>query len=235
MNTLLAILVMVFVISNIAAFAFGKLNDDRTRRSIPWLQRSTSLQLVLIAALIALSRTRESGLHTYAFYVALGMGVSFGADLIMAAAGKSTRRLIAGMATFAIAHSFYLIAMTGEPAQRGPLPIGFFLAALAALLAIGIVIWWLLVRVPKGPDVLNYGALGYMAILSTMTALAVALALFDRRWWALGLGAVLFLASDAVLGNQIFRRNRWPYSSDVVWGLYIAGQAGIVLSTLAAS
>ena len=58
MNTLLAILVMVFVISNIVAFAFGKLNDDRTRRSIPWLQRSTSLQLVLIAAFIALSRTR---------------------------------------------------------------------------------------------------------------------------------------------------------------------------------
>ena len=235
MTTILAVLVALFVLSNLAAFAFGKLNGDRTRRSIPGLQRSTSLQLVIIAALIALSRTRESGLQAYSLYVALGMGVSFGADLIMAAAGKSTRRLIMGMAVFAIAHSFYLIAMTGEPAQMGPLPIGLFLGALAALLAIGVVIWWRWVRVPQGPDVLNYGALGYMVILSTMTALAVALALFDRRWSVLGLGAALFLASDAVLGNQIFRRNRWPYSSDVVWALYIAGQAGIVLSTLAAS
>ncbi|MBP7601400.1 MAG: hypothetical protein KA750_08645, partial [Thermoflexales bacterium] len=106
MNTVLALFAVVFVVSNVAAFAFGRLNEDRTRRSIPWLQRSTSLQLVIIAAFIALSRTRESGLQEYAFYVALGMGVSFGADLIMAAAGKSTRRLIAGMATFAIAHSF---------------------------------------------------------------------------------------------------------------------------------
>ena len=235
MNTLLAILVAVFVLSNIAAFAFGKLNEDRTRRSLPGLQRSTSLQLVIIATLIALGRTRENGQQGFAFYVALGMGVSFGADLIMAAAGKSTRRLIMGMAVFAIAHGFYLIAMSGEPAQQGPLPIGTFLATLLALLATGLVIWWRWVRVPQGPAVLNYGALGYMVILSTMTALAVALALFDGRWWALGLGAVLFLASDAVLGNQIFRRNRWPYSSDVIWGLYIAGQAGIVLSTLAAS
>lgn len=235
MNTAYALLIAVFVLSNISAFAFGKLSEDRTRRSIPGLQRSTSLQLVIIATLIALSRTRESGLQEYAFYVALGMGVSFGADLIMAAAGKSTRRLIAGMAVFAIAHAFYLIAMSGEPAQRGPLPIGLFLASLAGLLAMGLAIWWRWVRVPRGSDVLNYGALAYMVILSTMTALAVALALFDARWWALGLGAVLFLASDAVLGNQIFRRNRWPYSSDVVWGLYIAGQAGIVLSTLAAS
>ena len=235
MNTVLALLVAVFVLSNVAAFAFGKLNEDRTRRSIPGLQRSTSLQLVIIAALIAVSRPRENGLQEYALYIALGMGVSFGADLIMAAAGKSTRRLIMGMAVFAIAHSFYLIAMTGEPAQTGPLPIGLFLGAIAALLAIGIVIWWRWVRVPNGPAILNYGALGYMVILSTMTAMAVALALFDRRWLALGLGAALFLASDAVLGNQIFRRNRWPYSSDVVWGLYIAGQAGIVLSTLAAS
>ncbi|MEO6062606.1 MAG: lysoplasmalogenase family protein [Thermoflexales bacterium] len=235
MNTVLAILVALFVLSNVAAFAFGKLNEDRTRRSIPWLQRSTSLQLVVIAALIALSRSRESGLQEYAFYVALGMGASFGADLIMAAAGKSTGRLIAGMGVFAIAHSFYLIAMSGEPAQQGPLPIGIFLASLVALLAIGILIWSRWVRVSHGPDVRNYGALGYMVILSTMTAVAIALAYFDRRWWALGLGALLFLASDAVLGNQIFRRNRWPYSSDVVWGLYIAGQAGIVLSTLAAT
>ncbi len=235
MNTVLAILVAVFVLSNIAAFAFGKLNEDRTRRSLPGLQRSTSFQLAVIATLIALDRARESSLQTYAFYVALGMGVSFGADLIMAAAGKSTRRLIAGMGVFAGAHGLYLIAMLGEPAQQGPLPIGIFLASLAALLMIGLVIWSRWVRVPQGSGVLNYGALGYMVILSTMTALAVALALFDRRWWALGLGAVLFLASDAVLGNQIFSRNRWPYSSDVVWGLYIAGQAGIVLSTLAAS
>lgn len=231
---LVLILFIVFIASNLAAFAFGTLSADRARRSIPWLQRSTSAQLALISVIIAASRPAGSSLAGFATFVAAGMCVSFAADLIMASQIPSPGRVILGMVVFAIAHGLYLAGMLSGPAATSNLSMGTFLASEAALLLTGLAIWAGLVRSPNAPNVLNAGSLGYLAALATMTALAVALAVTDPRWTALAAGALLFMASDAVLGNQLFRRNVWPYSSDVVWGIYICGQALITLSTLAA-
>ncbi len=233
-DILIGLLTAAFVVCNLAAFALGQMNEDRSRKSLPWLQRSTSLQLVVIAAVVALTRSPGSLLGTFSWLIAGGMAVAFGADLVMASHIPSPARVVFGMLIFAIAHSLYIAGMLNGPAQQAQLGPGLFLATELALLAAGIIIWARFIREPKAPAVLNIGSLGYLMFLATMTALATALCLSDSRWWALSIGGLLFLASDAVLGNQLFRRNLWPYSSDVVWGLYIAGQAGIVLSTLVA-
>lgn len=47
----------------------------------------------------------------------------------------------------------------------------------------------------------------------------------------LALGAALFMVSDTILGNQLFRDNTWFMVSDVVWITYIFGQALIVFSS----
>lgn len=233
-GSVVPILVVVFIATNVAAFAFGTPTADRVRRSIPWLQRSTSAQLVLISVIIAIARPADSALDGFAGFVAAGMSVSFVADLVMASRIPSPGRVILGMVIFAIAHGLYITGMLTGPAAGSGLTIGSFLAAESALLLIGLTVWARFVKSPDAPVSLNVGSLGYLLALGTMAALAITLAAADLRWAVLATGSVLFVASDAVLGNQLLRRNDWPYSGDVVWGLYISGQAGIVLSTLAA-
>jgi hypothetical protein len=63
-----------------------------------------------------------------------------------------------------------------------------------------------------------------------MVAAAVAVSGREGRLWQLPLGAVLFMASDSLLADQIFHRRAWPYMHDVVWLTYVAGQACIVWS-----
>lgn len=230
---LLAVLLTAFFAGNLLAFALGKPNADGSARSIPWLQRSTSLMLAALAIAIAATRAPGAPLGRYAALIAVGMSVSFVADLIMASKLPNSKRVLLGMLTFGLAHLVYMAAMLfGARALTQPTLLTLVLCE-AALLGIGALIWARVVRSPSVPAMLNTGSLGYLVLLGSMTAMACAFALTDARWAMLAVGALLFLASDAILGNQIFRENRWPLSSEAVWGTYILGQAGIVLSTLA--
>jgi uncharacterized membrane protein YhhN len=88
--------------------------------------------------------------------------------------------------------------------------------------------WWVLVRNPKIGAALNYGALLYALLLSSMSGLAASLAAQDRRYTPLALGGALFLASDMILASRLFRGLHFPQIGDVVWLTYISGQALIV-------
>jgi uncharacterized membrane protein YhhN len=65
-----------------------------------------------------------------------------------------------------------------------------------------------------------------------MAGTATALALSDPRFTLTAIGGVLFFISDIILGNRELRDNGWFLVHDVVWVLYIAGQALIVLTTI---
>ena len=54
---------------------------------------------------------------------------------------------------------------------------------------------------------------------------------FDRRFWAVGLGGVLFLISDGFLGIRLFQDN-WRGLGDLCWITYGIGQMLIVYGTL---
>ena len=220
-------LLAVFVVSNVAALALGTPNPTRTRRALPWLQRSTSLQLALLAWVFSLAG-RDTALAPWTLGIAIGMSVSFVADLIMAQMIRLPNHVLGGMVVFALAHTAYLWAYVQLGQRLGLLRAPAVILSLVVFWALGLVLWRRLVYTPTAPAALTYGALGYMLFLAAMTAVAVALTLAEPRLWTLGPGAVLFLVSDAILGNQLFRKHEWPYVSEAVWLTYIIGQAGIV-------
>jgi hypothetical protein len=136
-----------------------------------------------------------------------------------------------GMLAFGGGHGLYIRALS-ERACRSPQPQQ--LAARARWMALGmawsvaLVGWRALVRNPKIGPALNYGALVYALLLSSMGGQAAALAAQDRRYLPVAIGGALFLASDMLLASRLFRATHFPQIGDVVWMTYITGQALIV-------
>jgi len=93
-------------------------------------------------------------------------------------------------------------------------------------------LWFFLIYNPAKSRVLNVGSLIYGCLIAVMAGTAAALALSDPRFAPTALGGALFLLSDLILGNRELRDNGWFLVHDVVWVLYIAGQALIVLTTV---
>lgn len=231
---LLVSLLGLFILSNGLAIVLGKPNAAHTQRAIPWLQRSTSLQLAIMAWLFWGLLLRTTSLGGGSLLIAIGMSVSFIADLIMAEIIRVPNRVIGGIATFALAHGLYSGAYLLVGQTLGVFQVGVVGLCLSGLWIIGLLIWRQWVYSPSMPMLMNQAALGYMVVIATMVGLALAAALGDPRLWTLAVGAGLFMISDIILGNQIFRKRPWRYVNEVVWLTYISGQALIVWSNLAA-
>jgi uncharacterized membrane protein YhhN len=227
---LLWVLLVVWGLALVSAFAFGNFDAERTRHSIRPVLMLTSALLVVMAALFWLRHALPTSLAGFSLLITLGMAASFVGDLIMAEYIRTPNRVMFGILAFGVAHGLYI---AGYLSARRALGLEAGVAgwgAIAVFLLIGLAAWALVVRSPHVPTALNYGALGYTLLLSGMTGLAAALALAAPRLWTLPLGAVLFLASDTILANQVFRKRNWFLVNDVVWVLYICGQALIVWS-----
>ena len=143
-------------------------------------------------------------------------------------AGRPERWLLPGMAAFFLAHVFYVILFwqLGEGAGWSwPVKIGQAALVLGGAAYIRWLMPWLgKMRVP----VLAYGA-----VILMMGAAAIAL---PAAYWLVSLGALMFIASDAILAHQLFCRpaeaplQKLP--SYAVWFLYFSGQAAITLGLL---
>lgn len=223
-------LIGLAAVANLLALVFGHPNVEGTGRMIPWLQRSTSLLLALAAWILALLGASGAAAAPYAYVVAVGMSLSFVADLIMAEVIRVPDRVLGGIAVFGLAHLAYLAAMLGLDAAldlgAGPAMLGWG----AGFLVVALIYWRLAVDTPQAALALRLGALGYLVLLAAMTGAAWGVVTREPGLWILAGGATLFFISDAILGNQIFRANRWPGVGDVVWLTYFTGQAGIVWS-----
>jgi len=211
------------------AFVFGHYNAERTRRTIKPLRLSTSWILVACAWIIfAVSST----LRTPALLIALGM--TFGAlgDLVLADVIPLPKRMISGIAMFSIGHLCYIAAFSQTSSVLGlndPFA-GSLLWVLFVIVAA--FLWFFLIYNPAKSRVLNLGSLFYGWLIAIMAGTAAALALADPRFTLTAIGGVLFLISDIILGNRELRDNGWFLVHDVVWVLYIAGQALIVLTPI---
>ncbi len=221
-------LIGLATVANLLALVFGHPNAAGTGRMIPWLQRSTSLLLALAAWSLALLGAGGAAAAPYAYGIAVGMSLSFVADLIMAEVIRVPDRVLGGIAVFGLAHLAYLAAMLQLDAaldlDAGPAMLGWSVG----FLAVALIYWRLAVDTPQAVPPLRLGALGYLGLLATMTGVAWGVATREPALWTLAGGATLFFISDAILGNQIFRANHWPAVGDVVWLTYFTGQAGIV-------
>jgi uncharacterized membrane protein YhhN len=215
----------------IIAFIFGHYNPERTRRTIKPLRLSTSWILVACAWLIYATSTT---LRTPALLIALGM--TFGAigDLVLADVIPLPKRMISGIIVFSIGHLCYIAGFV-QAAQTLGLNNPFTGSLLwVAFVIAAAFLWFFLIYNPAKSRVLNIGSLFYGWLIAIMAGTATALALSDPRFTLTAIGGVLFLISDIILGNRELRDNGWFLVHDVVWVIYITGQALIVLTPVLA-
>ncbi|MFL5801661.1 MAG: lysoplasmalogenase [Roseiflexaceae bacterium] len=204
--------------------------DPRRRNGIPLPLRMLSSALVLACALL-LRRSAGPRQDRAARLVAGGMGCGFVGDLVMARIIPLPKHVIFGMLAFGAGHVLYMRAFldraramaAGETATAGRAA-----TAVGVGWALGLAGWWALARNPALGKTLNYSALAYSLLLSSMSGLAASLAARDRRYTPLAIGGALFLASDTLLASELFRKTHFTGIGDVVWLAYITGQALIV-------
>ena len=75
--------------------------------------------------------------------------------------------------------------------------------------------------------------MGRSLVVGQLAVVATA-AVFDRRFLAIGIGGMLFLASDAFLAVGLFQDN-WQRIGDLCWITYGIGQMLIVYGAIAAT
>lgn len=214
----------------LVAFVFGTYNPERTRRTIKPLRLATSVILAACAWLLWLNSPRD--LAAVALSLALGMTLGCLGDLILAGVIPLPKRMIGGIIAFGIGHAFYIIGFMNLAAMRGLAnPISGSLFWVVYVLASSF-LWVLFINNPAKSRTLNIGSLIYAWLISVMAGAAGGLAIQDPRFTLTAIGGGLFLLSDLILGNRELRDNGWFLVHDVVWVLYIAGQALIVTSSL---
>ena len=208
--------------------AFGKRDEDAINR-IPRPIRMLSSALVLACALLLRRDARCGNPRDAAMpLTAAGMGCDFLGDLVMAKVIPLPEYAIFGMAAFGAGHGLYMKAFAQRMQALALRSARARWTALGSAWAVALVSWWALVRSPAIKPALNYGALAYALLLSSMSGMGAALAAQDRRYTPLALGGALFFVSDIFLAAKLFRGTRFPQIGDVVWLTYIAGQALIV-------
>lgn len=148
---------------------------------------------------------------------------------IFLALKNDPRNFSRGLGAFLISHLFYLAVMLPLASASGGLPsalsdLQWAGIALLALMAGGVLAWlWpVLGR-------LRLAVTAYLGVISAMAAAALCVA--GAAPW-LGLGALLFVLSDALIAIDKFRRPV-PFRGPAIWITYYAGQVLIAASLLA--
>ncbi|MCE9648528.1 MAG: lysoplasmalogenase [Parvibaculum sp.] len=125
-----------------------------------------------------------------------------------------------GLIAFLIGHFFYLAVMMPHAGR----PEGIQLAGVALLIAMSVGTFnWLSPKL--GSHMLPVGI--YMGVITLM-----ALAALSIPAPLAGLGALLFVFSDAIIAIDKFRRPV-PFRGPIIWVTYYAGQAFLAASLLA--
>lgn len=185
----------------------------------------SSVTLVALAWIQARD-PRAQGDLGYARRIALGMSCGLGGDLAM---GSGV--VLLAMAVFAVGHVYYMRAMVAVARPRA--------VPMIVALAAGASVWYQLVlngtsKAASYPAMV-YGGLLYTLFLASMTGMAIGLASRGRAFIGLGVGGVLFLASDAVIAARMFSPDVFAalpdgIRADLVWLTYAPAQLLIVRS-----
>lgn len=169
---------------------------------------------------IALAARPDAG--PYATAVLVGLAFSLAGDVWLM---LPSDRFAAGLASFLVAHLCYIAAFAGPAGVRGGA------LGLAPFATLGIVM--LACLLPAVPGAwLRAAVAGYVSAICAMgwQAAERAAALRDPAALLAFAGALLFIASDAVLAWNRFRR---PFAAaqSVILATYFGGQWLIALST----
>jgi uncharacterized membrane protein YhhN len=180
----------------------------------------TLLKTISISALMPLPLLLLGTGPTLAL-LALACAVGFGSagDFFLALKGNETN-FKRGVIAFLIGHLFYLAVML--PRLVAPSPVQIAGMMLLAIMVTG-VCWWLGAKL----GAYRKPIWAYMGVISAMALAALAM-----PSPLTGLGALLFVFSDAVIVINQFGRPV-PYRGPIVWITYYVGQVLIIASLLA--
>jgi YhhN family len=201
-----------------------------------WTRMGSSLTLVTTGWLWCTSA--PAGLaRVFTILVATGMtlgciGDFFMAGLVIADREAST---LGGIASFGLGHCAYIAGVLAFGNGAGLRAPGVRWASWLAWIVVGIAGWYVLVFAPASePTVLHWAALPYALLLASTAGFATGLAVQERAFVPLAIGAALFLLSDLILAAQLFAKAHFRMINDVVWLMYGPGQMLIVYSSAAA-
>ena len=209
------ILIALAAVSAVCALVYGA---ALVHRPPSWARTVVKTAAVALLAAIAVASNQ-------AWTLAAALALSAAGDAFLA--GDPDRWLPAGLAAFLVAHLFYValfLTIGGGWPHGAALTVALIVLAAAASLFV-----WLAPRLGKlGPAVALYVlALGAMAATSLALPPLLRLA---------AVGALAFMASDALLSAELFRGFRLAGSARLtaaaVWVLYYAGQALILAAFL---
>lgn len=180
--------------------------------------KSLAYRLIKVCPLLALMVARFlEPRDRLALWIGFGLVASFLGDVAI------DSNFVAGLASFLIAHLFYITAM-GRPRQT----IGTVWLYLPAL-ALAVSMISILVGSGRAPTPLHIPVTTYICVISTMLGRALARAFAevqDRASRILLAGACFFVVSDSLIGI-----NRWvwpiPHAGVLIMATYYAGQWGI--------
>jgi uncharacterized membrane protein YhhN len=167
-------------------------------------------------ASLALRRRAREG----AVLLAAALAVHAAGDVLLELAP-----LLAGVGAFFAGHLVYAALFVRLRQRwdrvRGGAKLRLGLLLLAVAVAAPVV-------VAGAPETMRIPIGLYVAALTAMAALAQ----LTRRGLPVGLGALLFVASDALLGAGWFGGAAIPGGRELVWPLYVGGQLSIALGVL---
>lgn len=186
----------------------------------------TVVKIMPVAAL-ALIAYLTGPRHGVALLLPAALGLSALGDGFLA--GDPKRWLPLGLASFLIAHLIYvaLFWSAGGPSGLSE-PVRPALIMAAPIGGVGMLAWlWPYLGAMRG------AVSAYVAAIVAMLATSL---LLPWTAWPVMVGALAFMASDAILSADLFRGARLARSERLsayaIWALYYGGQAAIALGLM---
>lgn len=165
--------------------------------------------------------------------ILLTLALAFGTLGDACLAWRSERAFLAGLVAFLLGHLAYVVMLWGTSNGIEVFGQDLWRLALLGLLAV-LAVWVMRLLLPHLGE-MRLPVLIYTAVILAMGVTALSLPLA----WPIGLaifGALMFIASDAILGVELFvvkaETSDWRWPPVLLWLLYWAGQSLIVLAIL---
>ena len=172
-----------------------------------------------MVALVFVAMTLDPSSDAARWLLVIGLLLSMAGDIFLMLPADL---FVPGLASFLLAHIFYVVALAALGVGLGGLVTGVVVAGVAAAL-----IGRRIVAGAAAADAaLRIPVIAYMTAISAMVTFAFGTGVL----FAVG-GALLFFVSDAVLGWTRFVR-QFPRSRQLVIVTYHLGQMGLVLALI---